>query len=531
MWLQVKSQLLLGAALLVIVGRAQKQGVFGRRLSSRSNSQSPSWRSGKSLAGTFPFNHRNAQPHHGGHHGQDHHHAAHHDHGHQGFRSSRQDATNNDNGPLDIGTIAAAGERCVDKVVMVQETEYDEQITCKHSYSTQCHITYKTDYEPQQEEECEENYRKKCFIEFKAVASKEKVEFCYTPLVKNCDIPGPEECSTEYRSECMTRYHEHDVEEDHPTCREEFEEKCQEVTQGYSTNEECTKWPITKCTLEKKMVKKYTPETNCKKVPFELCGPSACPVEPGEEQCFDRTETVVQEVPEEQCTLEPQTECKQVTKLVPLLKPAEECVDIPKEVCVRNRVNPKRVQKPIIKKWCYTPTAESGLLPDSQPTPPPPTPGINIPPPNGNQGQQPVTQPPPKEISCTARYPADYCPQRSGNGICNPECNNDPCGFDGGDCDEPPPPPPPPPSCAQGYPATHCPQRAANGICDPECNTNACGLDGGDCEQAAPPNAYLPPPAAAPPNSYLPPPGQSEYGEVQSDYAAFDLRQQRKRKL
>lgn len=140
----------------------------------------------------------------------------------------------------------------------------------------------------------------------------------------------------------------------------------------------------------------------------------------------------------------------------------------------------------------------------------PPTPGINIPPINGNQGEQPqtpVTPPPPKEISCTARYPADYCPQRSGNGICNPECNNDPCGFDGGDCYEPPPPPPPPPSCVQGYPATHCPQRSANGICDPECNTNACGLDGGDCEQAAPPNAYLPPP-----NSYLPPPGQSEYG-------------------
>ena len=43
----------------------------------------------------------------------------------QGFRSSRQDAANNDNAPLDIGTIAAAGERCVDKVVMVQETEYD----------------------------------------------------------------------------------------------------------------------------------------------------------------------------------------------------------------------------------------------------------------------------------------------------------------------------------------------------------------------------------------------------------------------
>ena len=79
---------------------------------------------------------------------------------------------------------------------------------------------------------------------------------------------------------------------------------------------------------------------------------------------------VVQEVPEEQCTLEPQKECKQVTKLVPLLKPAEECVDIPKEVCVRQRTNPRRVQKPVIKKWCYTPSEESGLPP--QPKPPKP---------------------------------------------------------------------------------------------------------------------------------------------------------------
>ena len=80
---------------------------------------------------------------------------------------------------------------------------------------------------------------------------------------------------------------------------------------------------------------------------------------------------VVQEVPEEQCTLEPQKECKQVTKLVPLLKPAEECVDIPKEVCVRQRTNPRRVQKPVIKKWCYTPTIETefGSRPDSQPQP------------------------------------------------------------------------------------------------------------------------------------------------------------------
>ena len=61
------------------------------------------------------------------------------------------------------------------------------------------------------------------------------------------------------------------------------------------------------------------------------------------------------QVPEETCNLEPQKSCKHVTKLVPLLKPREECVDIPKEVCVRAKVNPRKTKRPIIKKWCYSP--------------------------------------------------------------------------------------------------------------------------------------------------------------------------------
>ena len=40
------------------------------------------------------------------------------------------------------------------------------------------------------------------------------------------------------------------------------------------------------------------------------------------------------------------------------LKPVEECVDIPKEVCVRAKVNPRRIKRPIIKKWCYTPRSD-----------------------------------------------------------------------------------------------------------------------------------------------------------------------------
>ena len=254
-------------------------------------------RSGKNLRGVFPFKQVGADAHHEHHaHGEHHH-----DHADQKAptaglalpaRGSRQGS--NEEVALDIGSIAAAGERCIDKVVMVEETEYDDVIQCKHSYSEKCHTTYTTDFEPQQEEECEENFVKNCFIEYKKVASDEEVQFCHTPLV--CDGEGPVECKTVYESECETRYHEHDVEDDVVTCETIQEEKCEDVTQGYTTEKKCTKWPKQVCTSEKKNVKKYSPETECKKVQRELCGPSGCELKPGPEECFNKKETVVQEV-------------------------------------------------------------------------------------------------------------------------------------------------------------------------------------------------------------------------------------------
>ena len=74
-------------------------------------------------------------------------------------------------------------ERCVDKIVFVNETEYDEVITCDHIYSEKCHATFKTDFEPSQEQECSESFTKNCFIEFKDVATEEDIEFCHTPMV------------------------------------------------------------------------------------------------------------------------------------------------------------------------------------------------------------------------------------------------------------------------------------------------------------------------------------------------------------
>ena len=239
----------------------------------------------RSLADVVPFKQQNETD-------QQEHHA---DEDHQAdpARDSRQRSSGGNEIALDIGSIAAAGERCIDKVVMVEETEYDDVVICKHSYSEKCHTTYITDFRPQQQEECEENFVKKCFIEFKLVASEGTVTFCHTPI--QLEGGGPEVCKVVYESECTIRYEEHDVDEDVAECSIVQEEKCEDVTQGYTTEQKCTKWPVKKCETKKQKTKKYSPQTECKKVPREVCGAGSIQV-PGEEKCFDRKETAIQEV-------------------------------------------------------------------------------------------------------------------------------------------------------------------------------------------------------------------------------------------
>ena len=41
------------------------------------------------------------------------------------------------------------------------------------------------------------------------------------------------------------------------------------------------------------------------------------------------------------------------TKLVPRLVASQECVDVPKEICARSKINPRRVRRPAIQRWCY----------------------------------------------------------------------------------------------------------------------------------------------------------------------------------
>ena len=129
-------------------------------------------------------------------------------------------------------------------------------------------------------------------------------------------------------------------------------------------------------------VTKYTTMTGCNKEPTELCAPAGCGFKEvdflfiifllcyifhsylgpqGVEECHDVVKTHIQEKPEEECTLEPVKTCKHITRLVPKLVEVQECVDVPKEICNRSKQNPRKVKKPIIKNWCYTPAENDDL--------------------------------------------------------------------------------------------------------------------------------------------------------------------------
>jgi len=257
--------------------------------------------------------------------------------------------------------VAAAGKKCVDKIEQVEEIEYDELEECHHTYDKKCQTSYATEYESQQEEECEDNYKKSCEITYSPHAENVTVQVCMRPMVKDCNLAGPEVCRTEYVSECWTKNDPHIVDDDIPRCETIYEEKCVDTQVGYVTDTECKKWPREVCSISRERKTKYNPVTKCEKVPQQLCGPSGCGFTQGPEECYDKVKTVVTDLPEEDCDLQPRRQCSHVTKLVPKLTPVEECVDVPKEICQKTKGNPRKVLKPVTKKWCYVPSQESGL--------------------------------------------------------------------------------------------------------------------------------------------------------------------------
>jgi hypothetical protein len=60
----------------------------------------------------------------------------------------------------------------------------------------------------------------------------------------------------------------------------------------------------------------------------------------------------VTSVPKEICDIKPFKICSNETTTLPSLELVNECVDVPKEVCALEKVNPKQVVRPVVKKTC-----------------------------------------------------------------------------------------------------------------------------------------------------------------------------------
>ena len=146
-------------------------------------------------------------------------------------------------------------------------------------------------------------------------------------------------------------------------------------------------------------------------------------------------------------------------------------------MCTRSQSNPRKVKKPVIKKWCYTPSPESGLEPL-----------------DNYNGQDANSEPQVAEV-CPR-----HCENSIARGICDPRCDEyaglcQPC------TPATPPPPPPPPAC----PLSCRPGFQRNGACQPECDIPECDYDP-DCNEPPPYNPPPPPPTTpAPPPAPTPP--------------------------
>ena len=74
----------------------------------------------------------------------------------------------------------------------------------------------------------------------------------------------------------------------------------------------------------------------------------------------------MRKVPKESCEIHPREVCFDIEKQYPKLKMNSECQYLPRETCTPERVRPKEVNRPVIKKVC-TKSEEINQVPESDP--------------------------------------------------------------------------------------------------------------------------------------------------------------------
>ena len=144
------------------------------------------------------------------------------------------------------------------------------------------------------------------------------IEHCYTPIVREC-------------------YDDDDDEDD--TCEEVFDLTCSTV---YTETE--------------------LPRTECKRLARTLCGSPRCKSVPGPTECYNKTRTIVSDIPQEMCDLLPQKICHNEYHLQPFLQPIQHCQDRTREVCYYGVQAESHQEKSTLRKWCFNTSDDQVVL-------------------------------------------------------------------------------------------------------------------------------------------------------------------------
>ena len=107
------------------------------------------------------------------------------------------------------------------------------------------------------------------------------------------------------------------------------------------------------CKSETVTTLKAIPSTSCdqKEHTFKLT--PACPLVIENKVCEDVEKTFVAKIPREVCELHPREVCVDIVKQYPALQGHQNCKFLPRETCSPERVQPKEVTRPVIKKVTY----------------------------------------------------------------------------------------------------------------------------------------------------------------------------------
>jgi len=262
------------------------------------------------------------------------------------------------------------GYKCECQVLDVKEVEFVEAVRCYKTTEEVCSMTQKTVFSAQTEKKCETHFKKVCWIDYQEKTSTETVRVCSQKPERKCDLSEEErakftnmtEIQTHYETVCETRYTEKNVTEDTPICKNVVMSMCEDGITDPTIGRNCMNFTRRDCSTEQITSLKAIPSTSCDQKVHHFEVSPACPLVVENKVCQDIEKTFVANVPKETCELHTREVCRDIVKQYPSLKMETKCKHLPRETCSPERVQPKEITKPVIKKVCVPKCSGEGMI-------------------------------------------------------------------------------------------------------------------------------------------------------------------------